>query len=350
MKRIKDFFQNLFSKDTLNALRPALQSAVAAAICYLIMKSLGMPEKFVGVLSAALIVKTSVGGTIVSGWQRVLATAVGCLIGIACISVIPTGYGTMGSLAISILVMNGIARFKSDWQYGVVAAIALSLGSSEDILQTATDRTLAIFLGSALGIVASLVVFPQKASTCARLHMNQALRQIGKYLSASVQATGSSDPEALSKAKNTYTTEISSARDYAAKVRIADDEPLHKWISLIARFESSVNIINRIATSTDSLVSQNDEKRSRMEELRKAGENTAKAIAKENQKKAEEHYSRFKELVSEIDKEFDENASGSDASEQRQAFSFGLREIEETLGEMIDRMKHDDGIGKLSST
>ncbi|WAC02233.1 hypothetical protein N7U66_00105 [Lacinutrix neustonica] len=47
-----------------DAFRPALQSAVAAIIAFVIMKSLGLPEVFLCVLSAVLIVEPSIGNTI----------------------------------------------------------------------------------------------------------------------------------------------------------------------------------------------------------------------------------------------------------------------------------------------
>ena len=56
---------------------------------------------------------------------------------------LPTGYGTAAAIALSILV-NAVAALRPAWRYGVVAALALALGSESNMLQTAMDRSLSI--------------------------------------------------------------------------------------------------------------------------------------------------------------------------------------------------------------
>ena len=71
-----------------------------------------MPEKFVGVLSAVLVIEKSVGQSLGSSFDRFAAPIVGCVIGILCLIVAPSGYGTVLGLAVSLFVMNFIAVFR----------------------------------------------------------------------------------------------------------------------------------------------------------------------------------------------------------------------------------------------
>ena len=140
-------------REMKDAARLAMQSAVAAAATYLAMQVIGMPEKFVGILSAVLVIQPSVGNTMGEAWDRVAATLIGSAIGAACLLLLSGAYATAGALALSMLVINAVAGFRPEWRYGAVAAVALSLGAESDLWQTTQDRALAIGLGALIGIV-----------------------------------------------------------------------------------------------------------------------------------------------------------------------------------------------------
>ncbi|MEM8756940.1 MAG: FUSC family protein, partial [Planctomycetota bacterium] len=161
-----------------DAARLSVQTAVSAAAMYTLMRALGLPEIFVGVLSAVLIVQPSLGSTLGSGMRRVLATVVGCAIGVVTVLAIPYGYGTAGALAISMLVMNAVASFRPDWKYGVVAAVAISMSANENALQAAGFRALSIGIGVAVGILTSVVVWPEMASTRCERKLTETLHRL----------------------------------------------------------------------------------------------------------------------------------------------------------------------------
>ena len=64
-----------------DAFRLALQSSISAVITYSLMQSFGLPEIFVGVLSAVLVVEPSIGNTFNQAQGRIVATIVGSAIG-----------------------------------------------------------------------------------------------------------------------------------------------------------------------------------------------------------------------------------------------------------------------------
>ncbi|MDX5413148.1 MAG: aluminum activated malate transporter family protein, partial [Rhodobacterales bacterium] len=152
-----------------------MQAASAALAVYLLMQTLDLPETYLAILSAVYIVQPSVGGTMGSAANRIIATLVGSVISLICLAVLPDRLGTPVALVTSLLVINGAAVLKPAWQYGVVAAIALSLGAEEEALRTAIDRGIAIGLGATIGITASLIIWPESAAKRFERHLRSAM-------------------------------------------------------------------------------------------------------------------------------------------------------------------------------
>lgn len=229
---------DLSSRQARDATRLAIQSAIAAAAMFSVMQALGLPEKFVGIISAVLVVQPSTGGTMGEAWDRMLATIVGSVIGVVCLALLPGGYGTAGALAISMLVMNAVAGFREEWRYGVVAAVALALGSENEAMQTALDRSIAIGLGVVIGGVTALIVWPDSASRRAKRHLQEALSACADYLELAIdRVTGESgDAKAIARR---YRSNLASARDAADAVRFGDADHLHERIDATDRLWSA---------------------------------------------------------------------------------------------------------------
>lgn len=144
-------------------MRQALQSALAATLTYLLMRSLNLQEAFLGILSAVLIIQPSVGGTMGAAFTRLQATLVGSLISLACIWLLPDVWGMTAGLGLSMLVVGGVAGVRPDWTYGAVAAAGIALASEASILETAGTRGAAIAIGAATGVLVSVLVWPDRA-------------------------------------------------------------------------------------------------------------------------------------------------------------------------------------------
>lgn len=148
------------------------------------MHSWGLPEKFVGILSSVLVVQQNVGQTLVSSQNRFVGTVVGSLIGLGSFMLTPVGYGGVVFLGLAMALMNYLASFKPEWRYGVVAAVALVLKGEDEGLQVAWERLISIGIGVAIGTVASILVWPRKASTCANEQLDECEKSLGSYLVA----------------------------------------------------------------------------------------------------------------------------------------------------------------------
>lgn len=230
-----------------DAARLAIQSAVAAAAMFLVMRSLGLPEVFVGVLSAVLIVQPSLGSTLGSGMQRIMATLVGCVVGVVTIVLVPYGYGTAVSLAASMLVMNAIAGFRSEWRYGVVAAVALALSAEQDVLQAAIDRSLSIALGAGVGVLASLLVWPEKASTRAERNERRAIEVLCEAIAMTTDKHV--DSSTHSKWQGDYRGVLGDIDSLIKNVRLADDAHLERRRNALEDLAQAIAVFGRCAQS-----------------------------------------------------------------------------------------------------
>ena len=166
-----------------DAVRKAAQAAVAAVATYLALRAVGLAgEAFVGILAAVLILQPSIGGTLEAAKTRIVATVVGVVVGTACLLALPSGWGTAAALAVTMVLLNLMAKLRPDWSYGVVCAVSLSLTVGDDLTVAAWHRTTAIAIGAAIGMVASAVVWPESARRRYERHLASALRGLSRAL------------------------------------------------------------------------------------------------------------------------------------------------------------------------
>lgn len=207
-----------------DAARLALQSAFAASATFLIMESASMPEKFVAIISAVLVVQPSSGGTLHAGKDRFFATVAGFIIGLVCLLILPGGYGTAAALAFSLFAMSVFTAFRPEWRYGVVAAVALSLGSESDAMQTAFDRTIGIGLGVTVGSLAAFIIWRDSAEKRSVRHINEALQAVCAFLENAFR-TAQGEDGSTDNARADYASSISKAREAVAAIRLRDNNP-----------------------------------------------------------------------------------------------------------------------------
>lgn len=321
-------------EDLRDAARLSLQSAIAAAALFVAMQAVGMPEKFVGVLSAVLVVQPTVGNTLAEAWDRVAATAVGSLIGVTALVALPGGYGTAVALAVSMAVMNAAAAFRPDWRYGVVAAVALSLRSDSDVFQTAQDRALAIALGAGVGVVTALVVWPDRASKRAHRHLRGALRAARTRLERAVERALGESEETASEARESFHSRLDAARSAAAGIWLGDEAAVRRRIDRTERLYNSILILHRVAEETDRALAEDDPLRERVETILECGCATLDALVEDDRDAA-----RLQEIEDELDRIQD--AGRPDDSEHWHALVFGLGEVRDSLRELLEAFDED---------
>ncbi|MDO1501861.1 FUSC family protein [Winogradskyella maritima] len=320
-----------FSKvEIKDALRLALQSAVSAALTFVILKYFNLPEVFVAVLSAVLVVEPSIGNTFIAAKGRVLATIVGSAIGFILLVVIPWGFGTALSLAIAMFVLNGISSFKPTWRYGVVAAVAIALGSTNDAWDTSLDRIIAIGIGVAVGILVSFVVWPEKSETRTKRHIKNALRALYKRFEFAIDNTRSEENEGSAHASKFHES-LSKAKQSVGSITFNDPKGFRNQINQIEKLYNSTLIINRVALNTKADVTDGDsgiEKNT--EDLKLCALDLIKDLI-DNECASEEKLEEFKEQISKVKDNFKNSEDNRDLNLLRHAFVFGVLEIQDSL-------------------
>jgi uncharacterized membrane protein YccC len=158
--------------------RAALQMAVGAAVAFYLATALGLPHPYWSVISAIVVIQTSVGGGVLAvARDRALGTVVGAVVGGAVAFVRPEGIEPM--VAALALSTAGLAFFAAGRPWlkiaPVTAAIVIAGGAGpEGPASLALDRVMEILTGSGVGVVAILLLFPRHARQTFKLQVREA--------------------------------------------------------------------------------------------------------------------------------------------------------------------------------
>lgn len=147
--------------------RAALQMAVGASAALYLATLLQLPHPYWSVISAIVVIQASVGGGVLTiARDRAIGTVTGALVGAAFAFLRPPG---MESMALSIAVSTAVLAFFGTGRpwlkiAPVTATIVIAGGAgAEGPASLALDRVMEIFVGSGVGVVAILALFPRHA-------------------------------------------------------------------------------------------------------------------------------------------------------------------------------------------
>lgn len=333
----KSWIEDQVSKrDTRDAARFALQSAVAAALTFSFMQAMGLPEKFVAVISAVLVVQPSVGGTAGEARQRLVATFFGSAVGILCLAILPRGFGTAAALAVAMLIMNTIAAYRPDWRYGVVAAVALSLGSAENTIDVANDRGIAIGLGVFIGMMSSFVIWPDSAGARARRYARSALQEICDRLDETLGQLFLEKPEKAQQSSDRFHEKLKNARDALPGMPPPTRRKQSDYFDAIECLYNSVLIIDRVEDSIGAeLGNDNRIDRSAIEFCEQCRKIVDKITRGETN--AEDAFDDLQRVRDQIHRGFDSEKSENLIS--KSALIFGLNETIKTLRDVSRKVE-----------
>jgi len=332
---IKKFFSNIPKSKTKDAFRLAIQSAISASVTYTTLTVFNLPEVFVGVLSAVLVVEPSIGNTLEQSKGRVTATVVGSIIGFICVVLIPYGGATVISLIITMFIMNAIASFRPSWRYGVVAALAIAMGSPDDAIDMSVDRITSIFIGIVVGIVVSLIIWPEKASSRADKHLRLALKAAAQRFENAVENTRTSGAEDR-KTSSKFHKSLSDAKEALQAVKIENVNQLKKQIQNVERLYNSILIIHRVALHSNTGVSDGD---AGIEKDTEKVKETACEITislANNEEVDRKQLEEFKACVDTVKTNLEYSETDGDLNILRNTLLFGITEIKAAILDLCE--------------
>jgi uncharacterized membrane protein YccC len=155
-------------KSRASELRLAVRVTAAAVLAFALAKLLGFAHGYWAVITAIIVMQTSVGGSLKAAVDRLLGTLAGALYGAAIAVLVPhaSTTGLAAAMAAAIAPLALLAAVRANFKAAPIAAfIVLVPQSGQEVapLTFAFDRILEISIGSLVGIATALLILPARA-------------------------------------------------------------------------------------------------------------------------------------------------------------------------------------------
>ena len=153
-------------KLNLPQLRHALKTTLAAVAAYALSTLLHLPQGYWAVISVIIVMQANLGGSLRAGWIRILGTAIGAVLGVACLLLFGQGVVALGlSVGSTILICAYFTYLHESFRLaGLTACIVIFMaGPEHNPYLFGLTRFAEITLGVAVALVVSLFVWPSRA-------------------------------------------------------------------------------------------------------------------------------------------------------------------------------------------
>ncbi|MBY0298914.1 MAG: FUSC family protein, partial [Methylobacterium sp.] len=146
---------------------------VASLATYVLAEALGLPQAFWAVVSALIVTQGSLGGSLKAAFDRFLGSVLGAVYGGAVALALPHQGSVASAVALVVAVapLAVAAAHSAGFRVAPITAVIVLLsttGATLGPLVFALDRILEVGLGCAIGLAASLLVAPARATRAAR--------------------------------------------------------------------------------------------------------------------------------------------------------------------------------------
>ncbi|HSE75100.1 MAG TPA: FUSC family protein [Dongiaceae bacterium] len=157
-----------FLSSRSSELRLAVRVTAAAVLAFALARLLGFAHAYWAVITAIIVMQTSVGGSLKAALDRLLGTLAGALFGAVIAVAVPhaDAPGLALAMAAAIAPLALLAAVRASFKAAPITAfIVLVPMAGQEIapLAFAFDRILEIAVGSLVGVAASLFILPARA-------------------------------------------------------------------------------------------------------------------------------------------------------------------------------------------
>lgn len=240
-------------------LRHALRVVIAVVAAFAVVKLAGLPQGWWAVITALLVVQTSVGGSLKAALDRLWGTIAGALYGALVAIIIPhaTDIGLGVAIAVAILPLAYLAAVNAIFRVAPVTALIVMLpiyGHSTDPMLSAFDRVLEIIIGNIVALAVTFVVLPTRAhnqlreaaAKVASLNADLMDNLVGGLLNdAGRQGTPPIHARIRAALKQTETAAEEAARE--RKMRVSDDRDPEPVVRTLYRVRHDLVMVGRAA-------------------------------------------------------------------------------------------------------
>lgn len=247
-----------FSRHTAE-LRHALRVVTAVVAAFVVVKLLGLPQGWWAVITALLVVQTSVGGSLKAALDRLWGTIAGALYGALVAITIPhaTDIGLAFAIAAAILPLAYLAAVNPIFRVAPVTALIVLLpiyGHAASPLISALDRVFEIIIGNIVALAVTFAILPTRAHSqlceaaarVASLNADLMDRLIdGLTNDAGRQGVPRLHARIRSALKQTETAAEEAARE--RKMRVSDDRDPEPVVRTLNRVRLDLVMVGRAA-------------------------------------------------------------------------------------------------------
>jgi len=239
-------------------LHRAVRVTVAAALAYELATRLNLPQGFWAVITAVIVMQSSVGGTLAASIDRMVGTVGGAVVG-AAVAVIGsfTKMPEVLALVAAIMPLSIAAAVYQSMRIAPVTAAILLLASPSNIdpLVSAADRVFEIALGSIVGLAVAILVFPARAHGVLVDKAAQTVALLAEVLRNTLaRFDGSRDDEAFTHLHERIRASLAEAETAGAEAKhersshlTADPDPA-TLLRAIRRLRHTVILVARAST------------------------------------------------------------------------------------------------------
>ena len=148
----------------------ALRMTASSLAAFGLASAFGLPQGFWAVITALIVTQGNVGGSLKAAFDRFAGSVCGAVYGGAVAFAIPHGDGALSravALVVAVAPLSVLAASSAGFRVAPITAIIVLLGTAGATLGPlgfALDRILEVGLGCAVGLLASVLVVPARAS------------------------------------------------------------------------------------------------------------------------------------------------------------------------------------------
>ena len=164
----------------------AVKTALAAMTAYILTIILNLPQGYWAVISVVLVMQTNLGGSLQAGVNRIIGTAVGAVLGAACLGLLGSGAVALGlGVGLTILVCAYFVHMHESFRMaGLTATIIIMLGNqSPSYLEFVFFRFMEIALGVGVALAFSALIWPSRAGRHLKAGVVRALNDEAAFYS-----------------------------------------------------------------------------------------------------------------------------------------------------------------------
>jgi uncharacterized membrane protein YccC len=229
---------------------------VAAA--YGVIKLLGLPQGWWAVITAILVVQTSVGGSFKAALDRLWGTIAGAVYGAIVAVAIPhtTSIGLAVAIVVAILPLAYLAAVNAAFRVAPVTALIVLLpiyGHAGNPLVSAGERIFEIIIGNVVALAVTLIILPARAHGQLREAAARVVRLNADLLDMLVSGlfeTGRPGLQAMHASIRAALKRSETAAEEAARerqMRVSDERDPEPVIRTLYRVRHDLIMIGRAA-------------------------------------------------------------------------------------------------------